>query len=139
MGKMTYRHRDLLIGGVNTWVLLTSDGILTTPGPLVVPVGFNRITQVIYASGDSTPTAASRNHGVILKLTGVDAGEALLCLNGLTGTGVTGGNAGTTCGAKRRDVDMAVTAGKIISPYIDCSSGVDTSAPYASVTLGFSQ
>ena len=135
---MTYRHRDLLVGGVDTWVLLTAEGTFTTPGPLTVPVGFSKIRQVIHAEGDSTPTAASRNHGTILKLIGVDAGEALLCLTGLTGAGVTGGNAGTTLGAQRRDVDIPVTAGKQISPYIDMSSGVDTSAPYAAVTLGFS-
>ena len=137
---MTYRHRCLLVGGVDTWVLLTSDGTLTTPGPLTVPVGMNRIRQVIFAEGDSTPTAAVRNHGTMLKLTGVNDGEALLILNAVTGEGVpTTGNAGTACGAKRRDVDIPVTPGKQISPYIDMSSGVDTSAPYASVTLGFSQ
>ena len=135
--KMTYRERDLLVGGVDTWVLLTAECSFTTPGPLTVPTGFNRIRQILHAEGDSTPTAASRNHGTILKLTGVDDGEALLCLTGLTGTGVTGGDAGTQMGTQKRDVDIPVSAGKILSPYIDMSSGVDTSAPYASVTLGF--
>ena len=135
---MTYRSRDLLVGGVDSWVLLTANGAFTTPGPLTVPSGFTKIKQVIHAEGDSTPTAASRNHGTILKLTGVADGEALLCLSGLTGTGVTGGNAGTMMGARRRDVDIPVKSG-IISPYIAMSSGVDTSAPYSAVTLGFSK
>jgi hypothetical protein len=134
---MTYRQRDLLIGGVDSWVLLTAQGSFTTPGPLTVPAGFNKIRQVLYAEGDSTPTAASRNHGTILRLTGISDGEALLCLSGLTGTGVTGGNAGTTMGARKRDVDIRVKENKIVSPYVTMSSGVDTSAPYASVTLGF--
>lgn len=136
--EMTYRERDLLVGGVDTWVLLTAIGANTTPGPLTVPSGFNRILQVIHAEGDSTPTAASRNHGTLLRLTGVAAGEAIIVLSGLTGAGVTGGNAGTTMGAWRRDVDIPLKAG-IISPYIDMSSGVDTSAPYSSITLGFAK
>lgn len=136
---MTYRQRDLLVGGVDTWVLLTAECTFTTPGPLTVPEGFTKIRQVIHAEGDSTPTAASRNHGTILKLTGIKDGEALLCLNGMTGTGVTGGNAGTQMGAQKRDVDIDVESGKILSPYIDMSSGVDTSAPYSSVTLGFAK
>jgi len=135
---MTYRERDLLVGSVDAWVLLSACGAFTTPGPLTVPAGFNRIVQIIHAEGDSTPTAASRNHGTILKLAGVADGEALLCLSGVTGTGVTGGNAGTTMGAKKRDVDIPVNSGAI-SPYVAMSSGVDTSAPYSSVTLGFAK
>ena len=136
---MTYRQRDLLIGAVDTWTLLTAEMSFTTPGPLTVPTGFKKIRHILHAEGDSTPTAASRNHGTILKLTGIDDGEALLCLTGLTGTGVTGGDAGTYMGVKRRDVDIPVTPGVIISPYVAMSSGVDTSAPYASVTLGFAK
>ena len=136
---MTYRQRDLLIGGVDSWVLLTAECSFTTPGPLTVPTGFNRIRHILHAEGDSTPTAASRNHGTILKLTGIDDGEALLCLTGLTGTGVTGGDAGTQMGCQKRDVEIPVSPGKIISPYIGMSSGVDTSAPYSSVTLGFAK
>ena len=137
--QMTYRERDLLIGGVDTWVLLTAECSFTTPGPLTVPEGFSKIRQILHAEGDSTPTAASRNHGTILKLTGIKGGEALLCLSGLTGTGVTGGDAGAQMGVAKRDVELEVEQGKILSPYIDMSSGVDTSAPYASVTLGFAK
>ena len=135
---MTYRGRDLLVGGVDAWVLLTANGAFTTPGPLTVPAGFSKIKQIVHCEGDSTPTAASRNHGTILKLTGVADGEALLCLSGLTGAGVTGGNAGTTMGARLRNVDILVGSG-IISPYIGMSSGVDTSAPYSAIALGFSK
>ena len=134
---MTYRTRHCLVSAIDTWYLAALEGTVTA-GSITVPVGMNKIVQLYTAAGDSTPTAASRNHGLIAKIVGVNDGEALLVLNGTTGTGVTGGDFGTEQGSFRRDVDIPVTPGKIVSVYICATSGVDTSAPLAGVTLGFS-
>jgi hypothetical protein len=134
---MTYRNRHALVSATDTWYLAALEGTVTQ-GPITVPVGMNKIVQLYSASGDSTPTAASRNHGLVVKIVGVNDGEALLCLNGLTGTGVTGGNAGTECGSNRRDVEIPVTPGKVLSVYLCATGGIDTSAPLAGVTVGFS-
>jgi hypothetical protein len=134
---MTYRTRHALVSGVDVWYLASLEGTVTV-GPIPVPVGMTKIVQISSAAGDSTPTAASRNHGLIAKMVGVNEGEAIVVLNGLTGTGVTGGNAGTECGSIRRDVEIPVTPGKVLSVYLCATGGIDTSAPIAGVTLGFS-
>ena len=134
---MTYRNRHALVSAVDTWYIAALEGTVTQ-GPITVPVGMRKLVQLYSASGDSTPTAASRNHGMVVKIVGVDDGEAVFVLNGVTGTGVTGGNAGTHCGSVRRDIDVPVTPGKVLSVYLCATSGIDTSAPMAGVTLGFS-
>jgi len=136
---MTYRHRNGAVTAGDTWYLMNLDGTLAAPGPLTVPLGMRRITQIIFGLGDIAPTAATDNMGFILKLTGVDSGEAIIVLGAqTTNLSGAGGNSGYQDGAWRFDVDIPVTPGKILSPYICATLGVDASAPQADITFGFS-
>jgi hypothetical protein len=136
---MTYRHRNCAAAAGDTWYLMNLDGTLATPGPLVVPTGMRRISQIIFTPGDTAPTAATCNMGAILKLVGVDAGEALLAMSAFTSLlAGAGGNSGVQYGPMKFDVDIPVTPGKQISPYVCFTLGVDASTPQADVTLGFS-
>ncbi len=136
---MTYRHRNGAVTAGDIWYLMNLDGTLATPGPLTVPVGMNRITQVIFGLGDIAPTAATDNLGLMLKLTGVSAGEAIIVLGATTTTlAGAGGNSGVQNGCWRYDVDMPVTSGKQLSPYICATLGVDANALQVDITFGFS-
>jgi hypothetical protein len=136
---MTYRHRNGAVTAGDTWYLMNLDGTLATPGPLTVPVGMNRITQIIFGLGDIAPTAATDNLGLMLKLTGVSAGEAIIVLGATTTTlAGAGGNSGVQNGAWRYDVDIPVKSGTQLSPYICATLGVDANAIQASITFGFS-
>ena len=135
---MTYRHRNGAVTAGDTWYLMALDGTLATPGPLTVPQGMNRITQIIVGFGDIAPTGAVSDEGYILKLTGVADGEAIINLGASTLHGTTKGNLGSPWGAQRYDVDIPVKPNAILSPYICATLGVDTSAPQLDLTLGFS-
>ncbi len=135
---MTYRHRNGAVTAGDTWYLMNLDGTLATPGPLTVPVGMSRITQIIFGLGDIAPTAATDNLGLMLKLTGVSAGEAIIVLGATTTTYSVAGNSGVQNGAWRYDVDIPVTPGKQLSPYICATLGVDANALQADITFGFS-
>jgi len=136
---MTYRHRAVSVPAGDTWYLANLDGTLATPGPLVVPTGMRKITQVIFSMADTAPTAATCNMGFILKLNGVDDGEAIIPVGAFTCMlNGAGGNSGIQDGATRYDVDIPVTPGKILSPYVCATLGVDASTPAISVTFGFS-
>ena len=136
--RMTYRTREGPVAAGDAWVLLATLGDLATPGPLTVPTGFNRIVQVIAGIGDSAPTAAIRNMTFVMKLTGINDGEALMNIGAVTGIVVGAAGCGTTTnGAMLYDVDMGVTPGNILSPYVAGALGVDTSAPEVSITYGF--
>ena len=135
---MTYRHRNGAVTAADAWYLMNLDGTLATPGPMMVPTGMNRITQVIFGLGDIAPTAAGGNLGFMLKLSGVADGEALIVLGAQTTSYKTAGNSGAPRGMTRYDVDIPVKAGAQISPYVCATAGTDSSSPQADITLGFS-
>ena len=136
---MTYRHRNCAVAAGDTWYLANLDGTLATPGPLTVPVGMTRITQIIFTPGDTAPTAATCNMGWVLKLTGVADGEALMPLAAFTSLMAgAGGNSGVQYGGMRFDVDIPVGPGKLLSPYVCATLGVDAGTPQADITFGFS-
>jgi len=136
---MTYRHRNCAVAAGNTWYLANLDGTLATPGPLTVPTGMNRITQIAFTPGDTAPTAATCNMGWVLKLVGVADGEALMALAAFTSLlSGAGGNSGIQYGVCKFDVDIAVKPGSILSPYVCATLGVDAGTPQADITLGFS-
>lgn len=136
---MTYRHRNCAMAAGDTWYLANLDGTLATPGPLTVPKGMSRITQIIFSPGDTAPTAATCNMGFMLKLTGVADGEAILPLMAFTSLlAGAGGNSGQQYGSMLFGVDIPVVGGALLSPYLCSTLGVDANTSQADITFGFS-
>ncbi len=139
----TYRTREGPLGtaataGADAWYALTTMGDEATPGALVVPVGKNRITKILCSVGDGGATGADGSHNFLLRLTGVDDGEAMFVIGAGQAIFTTAGSTGIPTSAWRYDVDVPVTAGKTISIYGLATLGAQWGWPEMCATLEFS-
>ena len=108
-----------------------------TPGALIVPVGKTRITKLIVSVGDNALTGIDWSHNFLVRLTGVDDGEAMFIIAAGQAVFSTAGSTGVPTSAWRFDVDVPVTAQKTISVYGLASLGAQAGLPEMCVTLEF--
>lgn len=139
----TFRTREGPLGtaataGADAWYALTTMGDEQTPGALQVPVGKNRITKMMVSVGDGALTGADWSHNFLVRLTGVDDGEAMFIIGAGQAIFTTAGSTGIPTSAWRFDVDVPVTAGKTISVYGLATAGAQAGLPEMCVTLEFS-
>lgn len=137
---MIYVHREGPVTAGDTRVALATQGAVTAPGTIIVPPGCTKLTQIIAAVGDNTPTGADGGHNYFITLsgTGMAEGDQSIGVGASFSDFTTAGETGI---AGRifalHEVDINVIGGKTISIYAEATLGVLWGQPEFGITLGF--
>jgi hypothetical protein len=133
MSKL-YRSREGEATALDTKSQLTTLGSETAPGPLLVPSGVTKLTEIIIAACDNMGAATGTMSLVRLEGPGLPGGPEVF-VAGAFGHAVATGGAATNV-AKLIDVDIPVTPGNEILIFGEMS-GTDTGQTSFGVTLVF--
>ena len=129
-----YRTREGEATGVDTKSQLATLGSETAPGPLLVPAGSSKLSQIIVASMENMAAATSYSAFIRLEGAGLPGGPETFAV-GAGGCAVaTGGNGASS--ASIIDVDVPVTPANEILIFGEMA-GTDVGQVSFAVTLVF--
>jgi len=117
-----------------------TQGVLTAPGTILVPPNCTKITQLIVAVGDGTPTGADGGHNFFVTLggTGLADGDQVIPVGAACADFTTAGDTGLRGRIfDRHDVDINCVPNGIVNIYGEATLGVLWGAPEFGVTIGF--
>lgn len=129
-----YRSREGEATGVDTKSQLSTLGSETAPGPLLVPSGVTKLTQIIVVGIENMAAATSYSSFIRLEGPGLPGGPEVFAVSAGGCAVATGGNGNTE--ARVIDVDIPVTSANEILIFGEMA-GTDVGQVSFGVTLVF--